>query len=38
MKTPHPLYNGRLTVYTCELETGAVQSFAIGRQGSGRIG
>ena len=24
MKTPHPLYNGRLTVYTCELETCAL--------------
>jgi hypothetical protein len=24
MKTPHPLYNGRLTVYTCELATCAL--------------
>ena len=24
MKTPHPLYNDRLTVYTCELTTCAV--------------
>ena len=24
MKTPHPLYNDRLTVYTCELTTCAL--------------
>jgi hypothetical protein len=33
MKTPHPLYNDRLTVYTCELTTCALCGASLVERG-----